>query len=581
MNDDRSNLIAVAAGRAPAELVIRNARIVNVFTREVEAGSVWVHGGRIAAVGPDEGRPAAGRTIDAANAYLAPGLIDAHMHVESTMLPPSEFVKLAAAHATTAIVADPHEIANVLGIRGIHWMMDNAQGMPLHFLWAVSSCVPSCHLETSGARLDATDIAPLLEDPRTVALAEMMNFPGVVFADKGVLEKVRLGRAKLVDGHSPGLRGAQLQAYLSAGISTDHECTTLEEAQEKLRRGMRISIRQGSAAQNLPALLPLITPANAHRFSFCTDDRHPGDVKHDGHIDHVVRLAVKGGLDPLIALSIASINTAQHYNQRDLGAIAPGYIADFFLFKDLKDIRPHSVYFGGQLVAEHGKYLGPSKPLGTLPGGGVTLPSGLDESSFRIAAPTGAGQPLRIRVIGMNPGQLVTSEVIAEAKITNGAIVADPARDILKLCVIERHKGGGNIGRGFISGFRFGSSGGALASTVGHDAHNLAVIGANDTDMLLAARTLEKAGGGQCVVQNGKVLAVLPLPIAGLMSDQPAEVVIDQQHKVLDAAKAIGCPLEDPFMPLSFMPLPVIPALKLSDLGLVDVLKFELVPLVV
>ncbi len=573
-------LLAVARGSAPADLLLTNARIVNVFTAEIESTTtnVAIAQGRFAGFGDNRD---ATQTIDLKGACLAPGFIDAHMHIESTMLPPSEFVRLALPHATTGVVADPHEIANVLGIDGIRWMMDNAEGLPINLMWAASSCVPSCHLETSGATLTARDLAPLFDDPRIVALAEMMNFPGAFLADPDVLAKINLGlRRHIVDGHSPGLRGNNLNAYLAAGITSDHECTTADEAREKLAKGMQIYIREGSAARNLEALLPLINERNFRRFSFCTDDRHPGDLHHEGHIDHVVRKAISLGLDPALAISIGSFNTAQHYKQPNLGAIAPGYQADCFTFDNPKDLRAASVFFKGQLVAQDANYLTPKKPLTPPPPSPLRLPLDLSDSSFRIAS-SGAPRTAHraVRVIGMDPHQLVTTELHRNLTIdATGAIQPDLANDILKLVVIERHKGTGNIGRGFIHGFALQR--GAIASTVGHDAHNLAIVGTNDRDMLVAAQALQRAGGGQCVVNDAKVIELLPLPIAGLMSDQPAEHVIAQQARLLYAAhETLGCPHHDPFMPLSFMPLPVIPKLKLSDKGLVDVELFDFVPL--
>jgi adenine deaminase len=583
-----SDLLAVCRGDVPADVVFTNARIVDVFSGEVVAGSFSVAGGRFASVFevPSGHRPE--KTVDLGGAFVCPGLIDAHMHVESTMMPPSTYVTLASPHGTTSVVADPHEIANVLGAAGVRWMMENGTGLPVRFLWTVSSCVPSCHLETSGAALGVDDLRELFDHPpqgaEIVALAEMMNFPGVVHADPAVLAKVALGlQRRVVDGHAPGLRGAAMQAYVSAGISSDHECTTAEEAKEKLRLGMKVFIRQGSAARNLEALLPLVTPANKSRFCFCTDDRHPADLLHEGHIDHVVRLAIRDGLDPVTAISLATINTAEHYRRTDLGAIAPGRHADFAVFDDLATFVPRATYSGGELVAEGGVFRGAVKSLNRPAGGGVTLPSGLSEASFRVPAPAttpGAGQ-VRIRVIGMDPKQIVTGHLVETAKIEGGAIVADSSerRDLLKLAVIERHRGTGTIGLGFVRGFLFKE--GAIASTVGHDAHNLAVVGANDADMLLAARTLAEVGGGQCAVKNGKVLATLPLSIAGLMSDRPSAELIARQHALHEAARALGCPHADPFMPLSFLPLPVIPKLKLSDKGLIDVEKFEVVGLVV
>jgi adenine deaminase len=573
--------LAVCRGEEPADLILKGGRVVNVFTREVVEASVAIFGGRFACVGEET---AARQVVDVAGRFIAPGLIDAHMHCESTCMLPAAFVGVAAPHGTTGVVFDPHEIANVLGIEGIRFLMDESVGLPMNIMFAASSCVPSSPLETSGARLEAEDLAPLFDDDRVVALAEMMNFPGVVHADAGVLAKVALGlQRRIVDGHAPGLGGADLSAYVGAGISSDHECTTAAEAIEKVRLGMQVYIREGSAARNLEALVPTVTEANAHRFCFCTDDRHPGDLASEGHIDHVVRKAVTLGLDPVTALAMGSLHAANHYRKPELGAIAPGRYADAIIFEDLADIRPQQVYFRGRLIAEDGSMIETPKTDG--PGGAksarrstVFLPESLDESSFAIPVQAADGTPARhIRVIVADPHQLYTAQVLVEPSVRDGAYVADPERDLLKLCVIERHGKGGGIGRGFVTGLGF--RGGALASTVGHDAHNLAVVGDNDTDMLVAARTLEACGGGQCVVRGGKVLATLKLPIAGLISDAAPQVVIEQQRTLLEAAGALGCPLGDPFMPLSFLTLPVIPKLKLTDLGLVDVDRFEIVNL--
>jgi adenine deaminase len=573
--------LAVCRGEEPADLILKGGRVVNVFTREVVEASVAIFGGRFACVGEET---AARQVVDVAGRFIAPGLIDAHMHCESTCMLPAAFVGVAAPHGTTGVVFDPHEIANVLGIEGIRFLMDESVGLPMNIMFAASSCVPSSPLETSGARLEAEDLAPLFDDDRVVALAEMMNFPGVVHADAGVLAKVALGlQRRIVDGHAPGLTGPALTAYVGAGISSDHEATTAAEAIEKVRLGMQVYIREGSAARNLEALVPAVTSANAHRFCFCTDDRHPGDLSGEGHIDHVVRKAVALGLDPVTALAMASLHAASHYRQPDLGAIAPGRFADAIVFEDLSNIRPQQVYFRGRLIAEGGSMIETPKVSGS--GGAksarratVILPVSLDESSFAIPVDAAEKTPAsRIRVIVADPHQLYTAEKIVEPKVTGGLYVADPSRDLLKLCVIERHGKGGGIGRGFVTGFEF--SGGALASTVGHDAHNLAVVGDCDGDMLIAARTLANCGGGQCVVRGGEVLATLRLPIAGLISDAPPQTVIEEQRSLLEAAHALGCPLDDPFMPLSFLTLPVIPKLKLTDLGLVDVDLFEIVPL--
>ncbi len=575
VNQADPDLIAVARRLKPADLLLVGGAIVNVFNGHIEQASIAIHRGRIAGVGD---YTQADEYLNISGSFVAPGFIDAHMHVESTLMPPTEFVRLAAPHGTTGVVLDPHEIANVAGVEGIRWIMKCAKGLPINAMFALSSCVPASPLETSGAVLTAADLAPLFNEENVVALAEMMNFPGVVHAAPDVLEKVQLGLSRsVVDGHAPGLRGADLQAYIGAGVSSDHECTTLEESLEKLRHGMRIYIREGSAAKNLEALLPAVTPANLHRFSFCTDDRHPADLKNEGHIDHVVRKAVHLGMNPAHAITIASLFTAQHYGKRDIGAIAPGYLADMIIFDDLSDIRPRLVFFHGERIAENGEYLLDRAPLPPgAPVGVVKLPANLTADSFAIKAPANG---VNIRVIGMDPHQLVTEHLVLPPSVENGQCVADTSRDILKLAVIERHRGTGNIGLGFVQNFGFKA--GAIASTVGHDSHNLAIVGANDADMLVAARALAQAGGGQCAVRDGEVLALLPLPIGGLMSDAPAETIIEQQHALHEATRALGCPHADPFMPLSFLPLSVIPKLKLSDQGLVDVEKFELVSLAV
>lgn len=569
-------LIRVARGDEPADLILSDACVVNVFTGSVEEVNIAIAGGRIAGLGEYSD---AREVISVGHVFVTPGLIDAHMHVESTMMPPSEFARLALPHGTTTVVLDPHEIANVLGIEGIRFLMDNARGVPMNCLFAASSCVPSSHLETAGAELSAADLEPLFDDERVVALAEMMNFPGVINALPGVLEKVNLGlERRIVDGHCPGLRGKALEAYIGAGISSDHESVAIEEAREKLSRGMHIYIREGSAARNLEALLPLVNGWTRPHISFCTDDRHPGDLRDEGHIDHIIRKAVKMGLDPITCVIIATLNTAHHYRQPMIGAVAPGRQADLIVADDLEDFRARMVFHRGELVARDGEYLRERRPVerrGAAARNSVRLPEHLSEEDFVV--PIDGDPAERIRVIGMDPHQLVTEHITIEPRIEDGRYAPDAQRDILTLVVVERHNATGNIGRGFVKGFGF--SGGALGSTVGHDSHNLAVVGDNPRDMYVAALTLEECGGGQCVVANGEVQALLPLPIAGLMSDKSAEEVIEQQQALLDAAHDLGCPHHDPFMPLSFLPLPVIPSLKLSDLGLVDVEKFEVVPL--
>lgn len=578
---ERANaeLMRVARGDAPADVVFENGQVVNVFTRRIERVSVAVYQGRIAAVGA--------KTIDGIERvdldgrYLAPGLIDAHMHVESTMMMPREFVRVASPHGTTGVVFDPHEIANVLGMVGVRLLMDASVGLPMNIMFAAPSCVPSSKFETSGARLEAADLEPMFEDDRVVALAEMMNFPGVFLGDPGVLDKIKLGLDRaIVDGHCPGLSGAALGAYVASGVSSDHECTTAEEAIEKIGLGMQVYLREGSAARNLEALIPAVTAENASRFCFCTDDRHPGDLHREGHIDHVVRKAVTLGLDPVTAIAMGSLHVADHYRRSDLGAIAPGRQADLIVVDSLEDIRPTRVYWQGDLVAQDGELCERVLPeVGDLDDscsrGSVKLPVTLNVESFKI--PVSTDEDSKIRVIEADPHQLVTGEMHTDPKVEDGYVVSDPSSDLLKLAVIARHGSSSGVGLGFVNGL--GVERGAIASTVGHDAHNLAVVGTNDSDMLIAAKALEEAGGGQCVVQDGKVLALLALPIAGLISDRGSMVVIEQQDALLAAVKIVGCLIDDPFMPLSFLPLPVIPKLKLTDLGMVDVDRQEIVDL--
>jgi adenine deaminase len=541
------------------DTILRGGNVVNVLTRTIDRFDIGIKNGRIVLGAID-----ATTIIDLDGSYISPGFIDAHMHVESTMLPPTSFAALSLPHGTTTAIFDPHEIANVLGIAGIKLIMDAAKNIPFDAYFAASSCVPASPLETSGATLLADDLEPLFEEDCVIALAEMMNFPGVIHDDPEVHKKIKMGlRHGKVDGHCPGLRGNDLLKYISAGISSDHESITAEEALDKLNAGMQIYIREGSAAKNLEALLPIITQENAHKICFCTDDRHPADLRDEGHIDHIIRKAILLGLDPILAICIATKHIADHYELSSIGSIEDGKFANLVVFDDLQNVEPKQTWHHGKLVADNGNVVDiPSTTDWTIAKNSVHLPSSITQESFAIKIKS---EP--IRVIGLIPGQLITEEL--HLKSTD--------QDILKMAVIERHHNTGNVGLGFVHGFAF--SGGAIASTVGHDAHNIAVVGDNDEDMLTAAKALESSGGGQCVVSNGKLLAILPLPIAGLMSDEPPELVISQQKSVLSAIASLGCPIEDPFMPLSFLPLSVIPKLKLSDLGLVDVDQFAIVPI--
>jgi adenine deaminase len=568
-SEERRKLIEVARGDAPADLALRNARLVNVRSGEVHDADIAVYAGRIAGFGEYEAK----QTIDLKGAHVCPGLIDAHVHIESSMVSVPEFARAVVPCGTTAVVTDPHEIANVLGIPGIRYMLESAEGLPLRVFAMASSCVPATHMETAGARLEASDLEPLFEHPRVIGLAEVMNFPGVFLGAPDVLAKIEAAGDRPVDGHSPGLSGALLNAYTAAGIGSDHECTQLEEAREKLRCGMHIFIREGTAARNLEALLPLVKPENAVNCSFCTDDRHPEDLLDEGHIDALVRMAIAEGLDPITAIQMATINTANYFGLRGLGMLAPGYRADMIVVDDLKDFRARIVFGEGRIVAEDGDYKGARPTPPAPPGGGVKV----NWEAVDLAVPlTGEA---KVRVIDAIPGQIVTGQSVESLKAENGRAVTDPGRDLLKIAVIERHRATGNVGVGFVRGF--GLERGAIASTVAHDNHNIVVVGADDSDMMAAARAVAETGGGQAVVADGRVLESVPLPIAGLMSDLPLEQVRDRVEAMGKAARGLGGTLPDPLMTMSFLALAVIPELKITDQGLVDVNEFKPVPLFV
>ncbi len=567
-----ADLLPIARGDTPADLLLRHGRVVNVFTGEIVETDIAISGDTIVGLGTDY---AARETMDLAGRFVCPGLIDAHVHIESSMVTPLQFARAVVPRGTTTVVCDPHEIANVAGAAGIRYMLAASEGLPLTVLVNLPSCVPATPLGTAGAELSAADLLPLADLPRVVGLAEFMNVPGAVLGLPGALEKLVAFQGRVIDGHAPGISGRWLQAYVAAGPGSDHECTTAAEMTEKLRAGMIVFIRESTAARNLHALLPAVTSQNSRRCAFCSDDRHPADLLDEGHLDHLLRLAVAEGLDPVTAVQMATLNVAEWFRLHDRGAIAPGRRADLLVLPDLRDFRPEMVFCAGRLAARSGQ---PTEawPLPAADEAPVRGTVRVDWERLSLAIPA---QGRRARVIGVVPNQVLTEHLVDEISVRDGEAVADPARDLLKIAVIERHRGTGNIGLGFVRGL--GLQRGALAGSVGHDAHNLIVAGCDDGSMHTAVRAVGQMGGGLVAAAGDEVLAAVPLPIAGLMSDQPLEVVRQQMDRLVAAAHDLGSPLHDPFMSLGFLALEVIPALKLTDRGLVDVEKFDFVPLFV
>jgi adenine deaminase len=564
----------IAAGREPADLVLKNGRIVNVLSCEIHEGDVAIAGDRIAGIGQYEGH----ETVDLEGQYVCPGFIDGHVHIESSMLSVPEFAKLVAAHGTTAVVTDPHEIANVMGMEGIRFMLASSKYCPIHVYFMVSSSVPASRFESCGGELRALDLLPLLSDRWVLGLAEMMDYRGVVAGDTDCLDKLGLMDNKPIDGHAPGLSGRDLCAYVAAGIGSDHECTTLEEAREKLRLGMHIMIREGSQARDLEALLPLVRPETLDRFMFVTDDKDVDDLLGEGHLDHLVRRAVQAGMSPIHAIKLVTVNPARYFGLDQFGAVAPGKLASLAILEDLESCRVSRVYHAGQLVATGGVAIDrdAGKQRAPILRSSINV-QWLEPAELAIKAPPDAAE-CNVHVIEVRDGHIDTERSIEKMKVVRGLLHADPKRDLCKLAVIERHQASGNTGLGFVRGFGF--SGGAIASSVGHDSHNLVIAGTNDHDMFTAAVHLVKIRGGLCVVKDGTVLADVTLPIGGLMSNEAPQTLSAQLRALHEAAQALGGTLRRPFMALSFLSLSVIGALKLTDQGLVDVEQFKLIDLV-
>jgi adenine deaminase len=554
--------MAVARGDEPADLVLAGGMVLSVFTKEWLDVDVAIKDGHVVGLGRYEG----GRERrDVSGAFLVPGFIDAHMHIESSKLMVDEFARAVLAHGTTAVVADPHEIANVLGTDGIHWLLDCCTDLPLDVYVMASSCVPASRFESPRRPFTVGDIESLLRRHRTIGIAEMMNFPGVIAGDESEVAKLTTGLTDHVDGHAPGVHGPALNAYVAAGIRSDHEATTAEEALEKRRLGMWVMLREASIARNLRDLLPVVKQFGTDRCMFCTDDREPGFIVEEGHINQMVREAVAEGISPEDAVVMATINSAMYHRLWHLGAIAPGYQADILVLDDLRSFTPREVLKRGA-PPRFVKLTVPEWVRQTV----YLAP--VSASSFHIPA-----GPRHIRVIGIVPGQLLTRSVVTEPSVRDGAIVADPARDLVKIAVLERHHASGRAGLGFAT--NVGLKRGAFASTVAHDAHNVVVLGVDDADMAACACRLAEIGGGIVVAEGGRVVEELPLPVAGLMSDQPLAQVHERLSSMERRLAGMGVTIAAPFMTLSFLALSVIPELKITDQGLVDVAAFKLVPL--
>ena len=562
--------ILSARKQIPGDLVLKEGKVVNVFTGEIREKDVAIYDGVIVGVGSGyHGK----EEVDLRGKWIVPGFIDGHFHIESSMLSPRALASALLVHGTTTLVADPHEIANVMGLRGIRLMLKESRQIPFDIFFMVPSCVPATNLETSGAVLTASDLSVLKDEPRILGLAEMMNFPGVLMGDEEVLNKIVLFKNQVVDGHCPSLGGPDLQAYLTAGIRSDHEATNRIEGLEKLENGLMLMIREGTSAKDLEELLPLVDHRNARRFCFVSDDLHAVDIQKRGHVDFIIKKAIHLGMDPVTAVQLVTLNPAEYFGLKDRGAVAPGYRADLVVLDDLKGFDVISVYKNGKRVVAHGKtmrfHANQQSIIPVEPKALNIAP--ISPESFRIPC-----SGTKARVIELVPGQLITRKRFEYVKSKGGFVRTDIKSDILKLCVVERHHASGNIGLGLVKGF--GLNRGAIASSVAHDSHNVIAVGVSDKEIFEAVEKVRLMGGGLAVVCGNETLAKTPLEIAGLMSQEPLETLVRQLQEVNVAASSLGCVLEEPFMALSFLALPVIPELKLTDRGLVDVNEFHIVP---
>jgi len=559
----------VARGELKAQLVLKNAKIINVYSGEIELGDIAIENGKIVGVGSYQGEI----EHDMNNKYVAPGLIDGHVHIESSMLTPPGFAKIVVPKGTTTIIADPHEIANVCGVKGIQFMLDSSENIPLNVYMMIPSCVPATQDENNGAIITAQDIESFMSHPRVLGLGEVMDYPSVIYGGNIIHEKIELMKGHVIDGHAPDILGKDLDAYISAGVMTDHECTKVESMMARIRKGMYVHLREGSQTRNTNALLKGLNKDNLNRVLFCTDDKHPFDIKEEGHINFNVNLAIQSGIHPIDAIRIATVNAANCYGLSHLGGIAPGKDADLFVFSDLYKIEPEIVYFKGNIVAKNGEAL---FDLHAEIPSAVTHTVHLDEKhlSFDLELKSS-----KVKVIGLIHNNITTKELIRDVKVTNNRFVYDPTVDILKLAVVERHHHTGNVAVGLVEGF--GIKDGALAMTIAHDSHNLIIVGSSDEDMRIAAKKIQEIQGGIVLVKQGKVIEFLELEVGGIMTAHSEVIVQETLLSMKRQIQKMGLNQDvgDPFISLAFLALPVIPDLKLTDRGLFDVNLFKIVPI--
>jgi len=568
--EDLKKEIDITLNKTKIDLLIKNVKLINTFSGDIYKTDIAVHNGKIAGFGEYRAK----NVIDARGMFASPGFIDGHVHIESSMVKIPEFAKVVLPCGTTSVVIDPHEIANVLGMEGIKYMLSSSVDAMLGVYVMLPSCVPSTNLETSGAMLSSHDLSLLLNDERILGIAEIMNYPGVINKDEELLKKIAIANNKIIDGHAPFLSGKNLYAYISAGIRSDHESSDIQEAREKLRAGMFVMIREGTAAKNLKSLICLVNNSNSRKFLFVTDDRHLDDIEVEGHINYLVKKAIEYGVEPLKAIQMATINAAEYFGLKNLGAILPGYLADIIIFDDLKKMNIKMVFKNGVLVSREGQIIdGIIKEYKEKLRGTINV-RWIEHDDFALKAET-----KKARVINVIPNEIITKMSIENVKGDGGYVSSDTERDILKIAVIERHMASGRIAKGLVRGFKLKK--GAIASSISHDSHNIVVIGTHDGDMYEAAVGVVKMQGGITAALNGQILESLPLPVAGLMSDRSADFVKTKIKRLKEVARYLGSDLPDPFMAMSFLTLPPIPEIKITDRGIIDANKFKVVDLFV